>query len=66
MRTEQNSRTRMLQRALTLVAGLLRLKVTLPVIVGYRDYFPPNFDSDFLNGREAYFFGSGNRAGPGS
>lgn len=58
MRAEQNSRSRMLQRILTLVAAILILKVTLAVIAGYRDYFPPNFDSDFLNGREAYFFGS--------
>lgn len=46
-----------LLRVLTLVAGLLVLKVTTEVIVGYRNYFPPNFDSDFLTGRQSYFFG---------
>lgn len=39
------------------VAALLIFKVTLSVIVGYRDYVPPDFDSDFLLGREAYFWG---------
>jgi hypothetical protein len=45
-------------RLLVLLAGLLIFKVTISVILGYRDYFPPNFDSDFLLGRESYFFGS--------
>ena len=53
-----NIRVRNLQRALTFVAGLLILKVTLTVLLGYRDYLPPNFNSDFLRGREQYFFGS--------
>jgi hypothetical protein len=47
-----------LQRVLTLLAGLLILKVTLSVILGYGDYFPPNFESDFLRGRQAYFSGA--------
>src|SRR6185295_2763616 len=34
------------------------LKVTLSVVVGYRHYAPPDFDSDFLLGREAYFYGA--------
>ena len=46
-----------LQRALTLLAGLLALKVATAVVLGYRNYFPPNFNSDFLRGREDYFFG---------
>ncbi len=44
-----------LQRVLTLLAGLLIIKVTAGVVLNYRDYFPPNFDSDFLRGRESYF-----------
>jgi hypothetical protein len=32
--------------------------VTFSVIVGYRNYFPPNFHADFLRGRQAYFFGA--------
>ena len=47
-----------LQRVLTLLTGLLILKVTASVLLGYRDYFPPNFNSDFLRGREHYFAGS--------
>lgn len=46
-----------LLRALTLLAGLLVLKVTVAVTLGYYDYFPPNFDSGFLQGREDYFAG---------
>ena len=41
-----------------LLAGVLVLKVTLSVVLGYRDYFPPNFESDFLRGRQSYFFGN--------
>src|SRR6185312_16941123 len=47
-----------LQRALTLLAGLLALKVTAAVVLGYGNYFPPNFNADFLRGREDYFFGA--------
>jgi hypothetical protein len=36
---------------------LLIFKVTLSVLLGYRSYWPPDFNSDFLLGREAYFFG---------
>jgi hypothetical protein len=52
-----NVRAANLQRALTLLAGLLILKVTLIVVLGYRNYLPPDFNSDFLRGREGYFFG---------
>ena len=27
-------------------------------MLGYRDYIPPNFDSDFLSGRQSYFAGA--------
>jgi uncharacterized membrane protein len=33
-------------------------KVTLSVVIEYRNYIPPNFDSDFLRGREPYFWGA--------
>lgn len=46
-----------LQRVMTLVACLLILRVTAGVLLNYRDYFPPNFESEFLRGRERYFFG---------
>jgi len=42
---------------LTVVAGILIVKVTVEVMVGYVNYFPANFGSDFLRGRELYFFG---------
>jgi hypothetical protein len=47
-----------LQLALKLLAVALILKVTAGIVLGYRDYFPPNFDADFLHGRQAYFFGA--------
>lgn len=50
------TQTTLLLRALTLLTAVLILKVTAAVVVGYRDYFPPNFSSDFLRGREHYFF----------
>jgi hypothetical protein len=53
----QNRSRRLAQVALTVAAALLIVKVTLSVILGYRDYLPPNFDADFLLGRESYFWG---------
>jgi hypothetical protein len=46
------------RRLLALLAGLLVLKVTLSVVLGYRDYFPADLQSDFLLGRAAYFWGA--------
>jgi len=39
------------------LACLLVCKTVLVVLLTLRDYFPPNFRSDFLLGRDAYFFG---------
>lgn len=47
-----------LRRLLILAASVLVLKVTLAIVLGYRDYFPPNFSAGFLLGREPYFFGA--------
>lgn len=47
-----------LGQAVTFAAVLLVVKVTASVVLGYRSYFPPDFNSDFLLGREAYFFGA--------
>jgi hypothetical protein len=47
-----------LSRLLAVMAAILILKVNLSVVIGYRNYFPPNFDSDFLLGRENYFWGA--------
>jgi hypothetical protein len=44
-------------RILTLLAGVLILKVTAIVLLNFRNYFPPNFSSDFLRGRERHFSG---------
>jgi hypothetical protein len=46
-----------LPRAMIFLAGALIVKVTVNVMLAYRDYFPPNFESDFLRGREPYFSG---------
>ena len=45
------------ERILALLAGVLILKVTTSVVSNYHNYFPPNFASDFLRGRERHFFG---------
>jgi len=42
---------------LAILAALLICKVTLSVVLDYRSYFPPDFESDFLRGRESYFWG---------
>lgn len=41
---------------LAVISGLLIMKVTFEVILCYSNYFPPNFESEFLYGREHYFF----------
>jgi predicted membrane protein DUF2306 len=46
-----------LSRVFMILAVLLVCKTAWSVVIGYRDYFPPNFDSDFLQGRESYFWG---------
>jgi hypothetical protein len=43
---------------LAFLAAVLVCKVTLGVVMAYRDYLPPNFQSDFLLGRESYFWGA--------
>lgn len=45
------------ERILTLLAGLLIIKVTLSIISNYHNYFPPDFASEFLHGRESHFLG---------
>ncbi len=47
-----------LPRLLVWLVCLLVLKVVLVVVLSYRDYWPPNFSSDFLIGRAGYFFGT--------
>jgi uncharacterized membrane protein len=45
------------ERILALLAGVLILEVTTRVVSNYHNYFPPNFASDFLRGREYHFPG---------
>ena len=47
--------TRRTQSLLAIVVGLLIVRVTVEVVMGYVNYFPANFSSDFLHGREASF-----------
>jgi Predicted membrane protein (DUF2306) len=54
----QITRSTKLPNILTNLAVVLILKVTVGVVLKYRDYFPPNFNSDFLRGRGTYFFGA--------
>jgi len=42
---------------LILTLWLLGVKTLLAILVSYRDYFPPDFTSDFLRGREPAFRG---------
>ncbi len=43
--------------AVNCVAAILVVRATIGVVMGYVDYFPPNFYSEFLTGRKDYFFG---------
>ena len=56
-RAMQNLYVNSLRSVLILLTSFLIFKVTVGVMLNYRDYFPPNFDSDFLRGREVYFYG---------
>jgi uncharacterized membrane protein len=49
-------RSTVLRQAIAAVAAILILKVAVSVVVEYRRYFPPDFESDFLQGREPYFW----------
>ena len=51
------STTAIVRGALAAAAALLICKVIVSVMIGYRDYFPPNFHTDFLLGRGSYFWG---------
>ena len=53
---EDNTTT--LQRILMLLVCVLICKIVVGVLLNYRDFMPPDFESDFLQGRAHYFFGS--------
>jgi hypothetical protein len=50
-------RYRILTTVLRWLAVVLILRVLIAILANYPDYFPPNFDSLFLQGREATFAG---------
>ena len=62
MQTGNPDKTNLIKKrtlaVLTAAVCMLILKVTLTVVMNYRDYLPPNFESDFLLGRDTYFFGA--------
>ncbi len=45
------------RKLLGIVATLLLVKAVVVVFLSYRDYFPPNFNSEFLFGRDFHFWG---------
>lgn len=45
-------------RVVQMLACLLVCMTVLVVLLNYREYFPANFQSGFLLGREAYFGGA--------
>src|SRR5207248_4467394 len=51
-------RHRILTTVLRWLAVVLILRVLAAILANYPDYFPPNFDSLFLQGREATFTGA--------
>ena len=51
-------RYRILTAALRWLAVALVLRVLVEILANYPDYFPPNFDSLFLQGRETTFTGA--------
>jgi len=53
-----NNRIRKLTRILKWVVVFVILKVLLGIVSNYPDYYPLNFDADFLLGREGHFFGA--------
>lgn len=55
---EWNIRRQAVAPAFLVVALLvLALRIVVAIVAEYRSYFPPDFDSAFLIGREGYFFG---------
>ena len=55
-------RYRILTTVLRWLAVVLILRVLATILANYPDYFPPNFDSLFLRGRERTFTGTYQRA----
>lgn len=45
-------------RCLHFLGVVLLLKVVATVLLAWQDYLPPNFQTEFLRGRQFYFFGA--------
>ena len=54
----QGSRLETMKRFAFWLIVVLFFKVVVVILLEYRNYFPADFTSNFLAGREAYFFGS--------
>jgi uncharacterized membrane protein YidH (DUF202 family) len=57
-KNEDRFKSTMLSRGLAIAAIGLICKTLLTVATNLSDYIPPNFDSDFLRGRETHFYGA--------
>lgn len=57
MLLSEDSRLKRLTAVVWIAVMLLIARVTIGVLFGYVNYFPPNFYSEFLTGRRDYFFG---------
>lgn len=54
----RNRLSRPIQTMAAAAAAILIVRVTVEVVYGYRNYLPPNFSSEFLAGRNSYFYGT--------
>jgi hypothetical protein len=54
-RADSPSRFRQLKKLAILAAAILGLKILASIVLQYRGYFPPDFESPFLIGRESTF-----------
>ncbi len=53
----RNIGSKLQRQVVKLLACAVILKVTASVVLAYQAYMPPDFESGFLQGREAYFWG---------
>jgi hypothetical protein len=58
MNSMNHSGSSLVLRVLAFLALSLICKTVASVVWGYRQYLPPDFQSDFLQGRESYFGGA--------
>lgn len=55
---QRRSRLSVMKRIAFWLSVVLFFKVLVMIVYEYRNYFPANFESNFLSGREAFFSGS--------